>query len=113
MPIEIRPIDTSKFGYTTNRYPAATAHSGAVYHYRIQTDDGFNTEWFGGLSAEFHHNTWPNRNYSVNLLTALKQLPKLLMTPGPGQTLGTRRPPGGKSRIVIDAASDVQSQRKD
>ena len=74
--VEIRSIDTGKFGFAANRQSAATAHTGAVHHDGIHADDGLHAIFLGQHAHEFHHDQRTDGNHFVVLVSALDQLLK-------------------------------------
>ena len=65
--IEIRAIDTGKFDFTVDRYPATTAHAGAIDHQRIETDEGRHLPGSRQLGHGTHHGYRSDAKHAVDL----------------------------------------------
>ena len=71
MSVKLRSVYTCKLHFTAYRNTACSAHTSSIYHDRVQADDGWNSQFLGQLTYEFHHDHWSDGNTYIVLFTLI------------------------------------------
>src|SRR5215472_11997654 len=99
MSLELRAIHASKFALAIDQNAAASAHSGAVNHDRIQAHNSPNVCLARDIGHGFHHRDWTDGEDQVNMGSALDHLEQLVSDK---PFFGIASVVGGNHELVAD-----------